>query len=430
MACGSRSATSYTLACLRCTTPNPSETKASASWASWSAKAPRWSSSLLVSPGLKRTFSRTATSPSSRASTVSWADGPTVSSANATSRPNSSPRRSATGRRVYRSSGSPFGRPRWATTTTRAPASASSLMVGTLARTRPSSVIRVPSSGTFRSERTRTRLPRTSPKESMPAMVGRPSEGGADEGRQVDEAVGGNPPLVGPPHDLDLVAVRQRETGVERARGWPGDDVRADDLVLGVLEVLRERAGVCGGLERGIHLVLGDLAAQGGGEIGDRAGGHRHPQRVPVHLALELREHQRDRLGCTGGRRDDAGRSGTGAPQVDLALAVQRDLVEELLLGRVRVHRGHEAPLDAEVVEEDLRHRAEAVGGAARVGDDVVRRRVVDPVVDAHHDRDVLIGRRCRDDHLLGAAVDVLAGVGRLGEQTRGLDHDVGAHVA
>ena len=34
-ACGSRWATSYTLACLRCTTPNPSVTKASASAASW-----------------------------------------------------------------------------------------------------------------------------------------------------------------------------------------------------------------------------------------------------------------------------------------------------------------------------------------------------------------------------------------------------------
>ena len=163
MACGSRCATSYTLACLRCTTPKPSLTKASASAASWSAKAPRSASSLLVSPGLNRTFSSSATSPSPRAATVCCALSPTVSVANATGVPSSSPSRSATGFSEYLSSGAPFGRPRCAVTTTRAPASASSLIVGTLARIRPSSVIRAPSSGTLRSERTRTRLPRTLP---------------------------------------------------------------------------------------------------------------------------------------------------------------------------------------------------------------------------------------------------------------------------
>ena len=55
---------------------------------------------------------------------------------------------------------------------TRAPASASSEMVGTEARMRPSSVIVVPSSGTLRSERTSTRLPRRSPSEARSPMVG------------------------------------------------------------------------------------------------------------------------------------------------------------------------------------------------------------------------------------------------------------------
>ena len=161
MALGSSCATSYTLACLRWTTPKPSETKASARSASWRANAARSPSSLLVSPALKRTFSSRATWPSSRVATVSWADSPTVSRANATGVPSSSPRRAATGAREYRSSGAPFGRPRWAVTTTRAPASASRRMVGTLARMRPSSVMRDPSSGTLRSDRTSTRLPAT-----------------------------------------------------------------------------------------------------------------------------------------------------------------------------------------------------------------------------------------------------------------------------
>ncbi len=50
-------ATSYTLACLRCTAPNASSTYASPNAASARANAPRSASSLLVSPALKRRFS-------------------------------------------------------------------------------------------------------------------------------------------------------------------------------------------------------------------------------------------------------------------------------------------------------------------------------------------------------------------------------------
>ena len=62
---GSRSATSYTEACLRCTTPKPSETKRVGEVGQLRRRTtPRTSSSLLVSPALKRTFSSTATWPS------------------------------------------------------------------------------------------------------------------------------------------------------------------------------------------------------------------------------------------------------------------------------------------------------------------------------------------------------------------------------
>ena len=55
---------------------------------------------------------------------------------------------------------------------------------------------------------------------------------------------------------------------------------------------------------------------------------------------------------------------------------------------------------------------------------------VVVVVVDAHHDGDVLVLRRRRDDDLLGAAVDVRAGLGGVGEEAGRLDDDVGAEVA
>src|SRR5680860_735874 len=206
MACGSRCATSYTLACLRCTTPNPSLTKTSAREASSSAKAPRTASSLDVSPTLNRRFSSSATCPSASPATVDRADSPTVSVAKATGAPRSSWSRWATGAREYLASGAPLGLPRWAHTTTRAPASLRALMVGNEARTRPSSVMVVSAScGTFRSQRTKTRLPRRSPAaiRSSAVFIGC-SERLADVRDQVDEAAGVAPLVVVPADDLAL----------------------------------------------------------------------------------------------------------------------------------------------------------------------------------------------------------------------------------
>ena len=60
---------------------------------------------------------------------------------------------------------------------------------------------------------------------------------------------------------------------------------------------------------------------------------------------------------------------GAGATKVAVRAVLQ------VLVGGVGVNRGHESALDAEVVEEDLRQRREAVSGARCVGDDVVRSR-------------------------------------------------------
>ena len=138
------------------------------------ANALRSASSLLVSPALKRRFSSSATSPSPSPATAACACSPTVSVANATGLPSSSPSRFATGGSVYFGSGAPFGRPRCDTTVTRAPASRSALSVGRTARMRPSSVISSPSSGTFRSARRSTRRPATpSLRRSSSVFTGR-----------------------------------------------------------------------------------------------------------------------------------------------------------------------------------------------------------------------------------------------------------------
>src|SRR3954447_7958736 len=129
--------------------------------------------------------------------------------------------------------------------------SLSCLIVGTLARTRPSSVIVWPSSGTLRSLRTSTRLPRRSPSSET---VFTRSERRADVDDEVDQAVGVAPLVVVPADDLDLVADDLGQAGVEDARRRIGDDVGADDRVRGVAEDALEGA-VGGRLVRGVDLL-------------------------------------------------------------------------------------------------------------------------------------------------------------------------------
>src|SRR5215469_17234815 len=127
---------------------------------------------------------------------------------------------------------------------TLAPRSRSLLMVGRLARMRPSSVIVAPSSGTLRSARSSTTRPATW-SESRPftseylSRAG--GKAGADQRGKVSEPVGVTPLVVVPADDLDLVARRHRQLRVERAGIRRADDVGGHDRVRGVLQVALER---------------------------------------------------------------------------------------------------------------------------------------------------------------------------------------------
>src|SRR6478609_1310578 len=249
------------------------------------------------------------------------------------------------------------------------------------------------------------------------------SETLADVGGEGHEGVGVAPLVVVPGDDLHQVARHLGQLRVEDALVRVGDDVGGHDLVLDVRQDALERA-LGGSLDRGVDLLDRDLLGGGEGEVGRRAGDGRDAQGVAVQLALELRQHERDGLGGAGRGRDDVLRGGAGAAEVLVRAVLQ------VLVTRVGVDRGHEATLDADRVVERLRQRGEAVRGARRVGDDVVRGRVVLVRVHADDERRVLVLRRGGDDDLLRAAVDVGLGLRRVGEEAGRLDDDVGAQLA
>src|SRR4029077_6211810 len=106
----------------------------------------------------------------------------------------------------------PLGRPKWVTTTTRAPRSRSASMVGSAARMRRSSTMRPPSVGTLKSTRSSTLLPPTW-MSSMPclatvtgvltASVAADSQPCRHVVRQIDHPAGVAPLVVVPGEHLD-----------------------------------------------------------------------------------------------------------------------------------------------------------------------------------------------------------------------------------
>ena len=115
-----------------------------------------------------------------------------------------------------------------------------------------------------------------------------------------------------------------------------------------------------------IELLQGGFLAQG--QVEDRHGDvrRRHPDRVTGKLAGQLRQ----RLGGGGGG------TGFGEHHVERrGAAPARALVEviqQILIVGVGVHRLHVAELNAEFVVQRLERRHDGVGGAARQGQDGV----------------------------------------------------------
>src|SRR4249919_2389563 len=307
----------------------------------------------------------------------------------------------------------PFGRPRWLASTSRAPALRSVAIVGMDARMRESSETLPSASGTLKSTRTKTRFPATSTSRivslSMAASVPRPSGGDGQTGRHVGDEVrdaAAVAPLVVVPGDhLDHVPAEDHgRLGVDDRGARVALEVHRHERFVRDAEDALEWAGR-GGAERVVELLDRGRPADGRGEVDDAHGRRRDPQAEAVELALQVRDHERERLRRAGRGRDDVLAGAPRAPRV-----LVRD-VEDALVVRVAVDGVHQTELDGEQVVDDLGGRGEAVRRAAGVADDVVRRRVVAVLVDAEDDRDVLVLRGGADDDLLGAGRDVRLGL-------------------
>src|SRR4029079_19019910 len=124
---------------------------------------------------------------------------------------------------------------------------------------RPGSVmLRSSSSGTFRSERTRTPRPETPSASRSSSVLIEDSAIGlerlADQRDQVDEAVGVAPLVVVPGDDLGLIVDHLGQTRVVDRAVRVGDDVARNDRRVVVLEDALQRT-LRGGLVCGVDLL-------------------------------------------------------------------------------------------------------------------------------------------------------------------------------
>ncbi|MNS83674.1 hypothetical protein D3C72_1174700 [compost metagenome] len=98
--------------------------------------------------------------------------------------------------------------------------------------------------------------------------------------------------------------------------------------------------------------------------------------------------------------------------------------VGQVLVVGIGVNGGHQTAFDAQLAVQHLGHRGQAVGGARRVGNDLVRLAqnvVVHPV----NDGGVGAFGRGRDDHFARAGRNMRGGLGPVGEQTGAFEHHI-----
>ena len=245
----------------------------------------------------------------------------------------------------------------------------------------------------------------------------------ADVLDEVDDLVRITPLVVIPGNELDEFLVEHDAgLGIEDRGARIAEEVGGDDHLVRVADDALQLALGCllhGGADRVV--IRGGLEVGGEVDDGDVQGRDAHGH--AGELAREVRDDLADGLGGAGGGGDDvAGGSSAAAP------VLNGRAVDSALGGGGGVDGGHKAALDAEVVVDNLGERSEAVRGAGGVGDDL-HVALVGLFVDAHDEHRGIRGRS-GDDDLLGAGLEVGFGLFHLGEETGGLDDEIGVKLA
>lgn len=197
------------------------------------------------------------------------------------------------------------------------------------------------------------------------------------------------------------------------------DEVTRNHFVIGVFENALE-IGFGRILERGLDFRKRGFLDGLHGEVHSGNGRGRHAERHAGEFAGDFRADQRDGLGGTGSGGNDVDCSAAATLPVFLGRAIHG-----FLRGGVGVDGGHQTLGNAEsFLEQHMHQRGKAIGGAACVRDDVMDGRIVEVIVDALNERDVLTLGRCGNDHFFGTGGDVALGFVRFGEKAGGLDDD------
>ncbi|MCY1536942.1 hypothetical protein D9M68_724180 [compost metagenome] len=179
-----------------------------------------------------------------------------------------------------------------------------------------------------------------------------------------------------------------------------------------------------GSLQDAVDFFGGRVAASHERQVDQRHVDGRDADGVAVQLAVQFRQHEAHGGGGAGLGGDHAHGGRTGAAQVFVI-----DVGQDLVVG-VGVHGGHQAVFQAQLVVQRLDQRGQAVGGARRVRDDGVGG-LQHAVVHAVHDGGVdVLAAGSRDDDLLGAALDVRAGLFLGREEARALQDHVDLQLA
>src|SRR5690348_5082580 len=193
---------------------------------------------------------------------------------------------------------SPFGRPKCDSSRTIAPRSLNSSTVGSMARSRVSSVTDAPSIGTLRSTRTRTFLPvRSSGRSSRVLKLAKLPH----RMRGIDHAVREAPFVVVPAQDSDQLAFEH--CGFEAVDGRACrrvDDVDRDERLFAVDEDALQPLALARALENLVDLLAAGVAAGNEGQVDDASVRNGHADRRSVELSLELRQNLPDGAGGAG----------------------------------------------------------------------------------------------------------------------------------